>query len=148
MVTMCSGGVLTVDSSTKPARSRQRKGLAGLYLGLFAAVWFSVPAADGKLRVFLIVASVAALVTAGWGLNVLLRAGRDGAAARDRGADRRYLSIVLAEFAAAGLGALLLSWAGQSAYTPALVSAVVGLHFFPLVPVLGDPRLRMLGAVV
>ncbi|XVV09366.1 hypothetical protein ACQP2X_31545 [Actinoplanes sp. CA-131856] len=42
----------------------------------------------------------------------------------------------------------MLAWVGQSAYTPALVSAVVGLHFFPLVPVLGDPRLRVLGAVV
>ncbi|XVU22177.1 hypothetical protein ACQPZJ_33570 [Actinoplanes sp. CA-054009] len=123
-------------------------GRAGLYLGLFAAVWLSVPATGGVPRVLLAVASVAALLTAGWGLAVLLRAGRAGREPRDRAADRRFLLIVLAEFAAAGAGALLLALAGQSAYTPALISAVVGLHFFPLVPVLGDPRLRVLGAVV
>ncbi|SNY49009.1 hypothetical protein [Paractinoplanes atraurantiacus] len=137
-----------MDSSTVETGSRRRAGLTGLYLGLFATVWFSVPAAGGVLRVLLIVGSVAALLTAGWGLTLLLRAGRGSSEPRDRRADRRYLLIVLAEFAAAGVGALLLSLAGQAAYTPALVSAVVGLHFFPLVPVLGDPRLRVLGAAV
>ncbi len=52
----------------------------------------------------------------------------------------------MAEFAAVGLGALLLSLAGWSPYLPVLVAGVVGPHFFPLVPVLGDPLLRVLGA--
>ncbi|MFF5076830.1 hypothetical protein ACFY36_07245 [Actinoplanes sp. NPDC000266] len=137
-----------MDSATASTGTRRQAGLTGLYLGLFATVWFSVPSAGGGLRVLLVVASVAALLTAGWGLSILLRAGRGGGEPRDRRADRRYLLIVLAEFVAAGVGALILSSVGQSAYTPALVSAVVGLHFFPLVPVLGDPRLRVLGAVV
>src|SRR5689334_8445639 len=132
---------------TRTQNSRQA-GLAGIYLGLFATVWFSVPSAGGTLRALLIVASVAALLTVCWGIAVFVRAGRPTTATRDRGADRRYLLIVLAEVVAAGLGALVLSLAGFTAYTPVLISAVVGLHFFPLAPVLRDPGLRVLGAVV
>ncbi|GAA0902979.1 hypothetical protein GCM10009557_78930 [Virgisporangium ochraceum] len=41
-----------------------------------------------------------------------------------------------------------LASVGWSESIPALVAAVVGAHFLPLVPVLGDPHLRLLGAVV
>jgi hypothetical protein len=129
-------------------RTRQQAGLTGLYLGLFATVWFSVPKAEGAPRALLVVGSVAALLTAAVGMAVAVRARRREPARRDRDADRRYLLIVFAEFAAAGLGALLLSWAGWSEYVPVLVGAVVGAHFFPLVRVLRDPQLRLLGAVV
>ena len=129
-------------------RSRQQAGLTGLYLGLLATVWFSVPAADGLLRSLLIGASVAALLTAVCGAAFVVAARRDGPLQRDRDADRRYLLIVIAEFAGAGLGALLLSLAGWSQYVPVLVAAVVGAHFFPLVRVLRDPFLRPLGAVI
>lgn len=135
-------------SSSVQGRTRQRAGLTGLYLGVFATIWFSVPAADGVLRALLVVGSVAALVTAVLGGVVAARAGRGGPVRRDRDADRRYLLIVVAEFAAAGLGAWALSAADRSEWIPVLVAAVVGAHFFPLVPVLGDPRLRVLGAVI
>lgn len=138
-----------VTASTTPDRTRRQAGLTALYLGIFASVWFSVPATGGALRVLLIVGSVAAIVTAIVGAMTVSRARRAGPAApRDRAADRRYLLIVLAEFAAAGLGAVLLSLADRNAYIPALVAFVVGAHFFPLVPVLRDPGLRALGAVV
>ena len=131
-----------------PARSRRQSGLTGIYLGLFATVWFSVPAAGGTLRVLLVVASIAALLTVVAGIAVLARAGRPAPGGRDRATDRRYLLVVAAEFAAAGLGALLLSGTGRSSYIPVLVAFVVGVHFFPLVEVLRDPRLKLLGAVV
>jgi hypothetical protein len=137
-----------VVSTVVRTRTRQQVGLTGLYLGLFATVWFSVPAAEGALHTLLVVGSVAALVTAACGIAVLMRARRDAAVRRDRDADRRYLLIVLAEFVAAGLGAVLLSLADRSEYIPVLVAAVAGAHFFPLVPVLDDPLLRPLGAVV
>ena len=135
-------------TSTTLARSRRQAGLTGLYLGLFATAWFSVPSAAGMLRTLLIVGSVAGLLTAGCGLAVVARARRDGPVRRNRDTDRRYLLIVLAEFAAAGLGALLLSLADRPEYIPVLVAAVVGAHFFPLVRVLGDPLLRPLGIVI
>jgi hypothetical protein len=135
-------------STTVHTRSRRQAGLTALYLGLFATVWFSVPSADGVLRTLLVVASVAGLLTAVAGFVVVARVGRAGPAGRDRAADRRYLLIVVAEFAAAGLGAVLLSAADRTEYVPVLVAAVVGVHFFPLVQVLHDPHLRLLGIVI
>ncbi|MEU4775893.1 hypothetical protein [Micromonospora sp. NPDC023644] len=129
-------------------QSRHQAGLAALYLGVFATIWFSVPAADQPLRALLVVASGAALVTAVTGAVVVARSRGAGHAGRDRAADRRYLLIVLAEFAAAGLGAAVLAVAGWSEFVPVLVCAVVGLHFFPLVPVLGDPLLWPLGVAM
>ncbi|MGC4791172.1 hypothetical protein ACLQ22_25485 [Micromonospora sp. DT178] len=127
-------------------QSRRQAGLAALYLGVFATIWFSVPAAEQPLRALLVVASGAALVTAVIGAVVVARS--RGPVAHDRAADRRYLLIVLAEFAAAGLGAVVLALVGWSEFIPVLVCAVVGLHFFPLVPVLRDPLLRLLGAAM
>ena len=54
----------------------------------------------------------------------------------------------MAEFAAAGLGAAVLVAANWSEYVPVLVCLVVGLHFFPLAPLLRDPLLRPLGAAL
>ncbi|SCG39879.1 hypothetical protein [Micromonospora halophytica] len=121
------------------ARSRRQAGLTALCLGVFATIWFSVPAADPPLRTLLVVASGAALLTALGGAAVVLRAGRAAAAMpRDRRADRRYGLIVAVEFAAAALGAVLLSVAGRVEFVPVLVCGVVGVHFVPLAPVLRD----------
>ncbi|MFI6824461.1 hypothetical protein ACIBJE_26485 [Micromonospora sp. NPDC050187] len=133
---------------TGRTRTRRQAGLTALYLGVFATLWFSVPKADPPLDTVLVVASVAALLTALTGGVVVARSrGADGPP-RDRAADRRYLLVVVVEFAAAGLGAALLGLVGWSAFIPVLVSAVVGLHFLPLAPVLGDPLLRPLGLSV
>ncbi|TDC30632.1 hypothetical protein E1211_23890 [Micromonospora sp. 15K316] len=126
-------------------RLRHQDGLAALYLGVFATVWFSVPAAEQPLRGLLVAGSVAALFTAVAGGVVTARSRGAAAGPRDRADDRRYLLIVLAEFALAGLGAAALTVAGWPEYIPVLVCAVVGLHFFPLAPLLGNPLLRHLG---
>ncbi|RLP93494.1 hypothetical protein EAD89_06115 [Micromonospora sp. BL4] len=128
--------------------SRHQAGLTALYLGIFATVWFSVPAAEQPLRALLVVGSVAALLTAVAGGVVSSRSRGAGGGTRDRATDRRYLLIVVAEFAAAGLGAAVLAAADWSEYIPVLVGAVVGLHFFPLAPLLRDPLLRPLGVAV
>jgi hypothetical protein len=64
----------------------------------------------------------------------------------DRAARRRYGIIVGIEFSVAGLGAAVLAITGASAYIPAFVCAVVGVHFAPLAPVLADRMLVPLGA--
>ncbi|MEU5567748.1 hypothetical protein [Micromonospora musae] len=124
---------------------RRQEGLGALYLGIFATIWFSVPAAEQPLRGLLVAGSVAALLTAVAGGVVTARSRGAAAGPRDRANDRRYLLIVVAEFALAGLGAAALAVAGWSEYIPVLVCAVVGLHFFPLAHVLGIPLLRHLG---
>jgi hypothetical protein len=127
--------------------SRHQAGLTALYLGVFAMVWFSVPSAEQPLRALLVVGSIAALLTAVVG-GVLSARTRGAGGPRDRATDRRYLLIVVAEFAAAGLGAAVLAAADWSEYIPVLVCAVVGLHFFPLAPLLRDPLLRPLGVAL
>ena len=128
--------------------SRRQAGLTALYLGVFAALWFSVPKAEPPLHTLLVVGSVAALLTAVIGGVVAARTRDAAPTSRDRASDRRYLLIVGVEFAAAGLAALLLALVGWSAFIPVLVSAVVGLHFLPLAAVLRDPLLRPFGVVV
>ncbi|MGN9809013.1 hypothetical protein ACTMSW_06610 [Micromonospora sp. BQ11] len=130
------------------ARTRRQGGLGALYLGIFATVWFSVPAAEQPLRGALVAGSVAALLTAFAGGIVGARSRGADAGPRDRAVDRRYLLVVVAEFALAALGAVALAAAGRSAFIPVLVCAVVGLHFFPLAPLLGDPLLRPLGVAL
>ena len=131
-------------------QSGHQAGLTALYLGIFATVWFSVPAVDQPWRALLVVGE-----RCGHGhRRCWAPSWWSGAGAsrwrsrRTRAADRRYLLIVVAEFAAAGLGAVLLAAAERSEYIPVLVCAVVGLHFFPLVPVLRDPLLRPLGSAM
>ncbi|MEV4810707.1 hypothetical protein [Micromonospora avicenniae] len=124
---------------------RRQEGLGALYLGIFATVWFSVPAAEQPLRGLLVAGSVAALLTAVAGGVVTARSRGAAAAPADRAGDRRYLLIVVVEFALAGLGAAALAVAGWTEYVPVLVCAVVGLHFFPLAPLLRSPLLRHLG---
>ncbi|MGC4808442.1 hypothetical protein [Micromonospora sp. DT233] len=124
---------------------RRQAGLAAGYLGVFAALWFSVPATGQPLRALLVAGSLAALATAVAGGVVAARARPEAGAGVDRAGQRRYLLIVLTEFAVAGLGAAALAALGHSAYAPVLVGGVVGAHFFPLAPLLRDPRLPLLG---
>ncbi|MFG3602286.1 hypothetical protein [Micromonospora chersina] len=127
---------------------RRQAGLTALYLGVFAAIWFSVPKADPPLRSLLVVGSVGALLAAAVGAVLVARAGRRPAGERDRAADRRYGLIVAAEVAVGLIGALLLAAAGLTGYLPVLVCAVVGVHFVPLAPVLRDGLLVPLGVAV
>ncbi|MEU1396737.1 hypothetical protein ABZ403_11830 [Micromonospora zamorensis] len=65
--------------------NRRQAGLTALYLGIFAMVWFSVPAAEQPLRALLVVGSIVALLTAvaggvlsarlllGYGVQALVR---------------------------------------------------------------------------
>ncbi|MGC4874762.1 hypothetical protein ACLQ26_00640 [Micromonospora sp. DT43] len=134
--------------STQVTSSRHQAGLTALYLGIFAMVWFSVPAAEQPLRALLVVGSLAALLTAVLGGMLSARTRGTSGGPRNRATDRRYLLIVIVEFVAAGLGAAVLVAAGWSAYVPVLVCLIVGLHFFPLAPLLADPLLRPLGVAL
>ncbi|MBQ1038369.1 MULTISPECIES: hypothetical protein [Micromonospora] len=134
--------------SNMPTNSRHQAGLTALYLGIFATVWFSVPAVEQPWRALLVVGSVASMITAVLGGVMSGRPRGEGGGAQERATNRRYLLIVVAEFAAAGLGAVLLAAADRSEYIPVLVCAVVGLHFFPLAPLLRDPLLRPLGVAL
>ena len=134
-------------STTDHPAARPNGLLTALYLGLFATAWFSW--GDGTapegLSGWLRAGAYAALAVAAAGAASAARHRSAGRAPRDRSADRKYLLIVLAEFAVAVGGAALLNATAYAGYTPAFVGAVVGLHFLPLARLLHDPLLVPLG---
>jgi hypothetical protein len=134
-----------------PATHGQPNGfLTALYLGVFAAAWFSWgdATAPDALSGLLRVGAWLALAVAVTGLVSAILRRSATPTPRDRAADRRYLLIVIIEFAVAGIGASVLNASDHAAYTPAFVGVVVGLHFLPLVKILHDPLLTVLGVAV
>jgi|HubBroStandDraft_5_1064220.scaffolds.fasta_scaffold17958_4 hypothetical protein len=129
-------------------QSGRDAGSTALFLGFFGAAWFGwgQAAAPAAVRPWLTAGSVLAAVAAATGIAVMVRNRAQPARMHDRAAGRRYGIIVGAEFGVAAVGAALLAIAGIPAYIPALVCAVVGIHFVPLAPVLADPLLIPLGA--
>lgn len=127
--------------------SRRDAGVTALLLGLFAAAWFGWAQASSPewLRVWLGVGSTIGVMVAVVGAVVAFRAPGQTSALRDRAAGRRYGILIGVEFAAIAVGAAILGLAGQAEYIPAWICAVVGVHFFPLAPLLRDPSLTVLG---
>jgi hypothetical protein len=130
--------------------SRRDVGLNALFLGFFASAWFGWAQAEpaGSLTPWLNAGSVAALLAAVAGAVIGFRQPADTSALRVPGAGRRYGIIVGIEFGLAGVGAAVLAVTGATDYIPVWICAVVGVHFFPLAPVLRDRWLYPLGAAL
>lgn len=131
-------------------QSRRDLGITALVLGFFAAAWFGWGgggAPDGW-QPFLTAGSVVGLAVAVAGAVVGFTSRTASTLSRDRAASRRYGIIVGIEFGAIALGGVVLGLAGAAEYVAAWVCLVVGVHFFPLAPVLRDPLLVPLGALV
>jgi hypothetical protein len=134
-------------ASMSSAPHRRTAALTAVIFGLFSIGWFqwaqAVPA--GRLGVWFDAGSAVALAVAIAGVAALIRSpGRELAG----DTNRKYGVIVAVEFVAAFGGSALLGATGHADYIPPFVAAVVGLHFPFLAPVLGDPLLVVLGAVV
>jgi hypothetical protein len=125
--------------------SRRDAGFTALFLGFFAAAWFGWGQAGERFGAWLTAGSIVSWLVAIAGLVVGLRSTAEGSAMRRPGANRRYGIIVGTEFGSAAVGAAILGVTGQAEYIPAWICAVVGVHFFPLAPVLGDRGLYPLG---
>jgi hypothetical protein len=124
--------------------------MTALILGFFAMTWFGwgQAAASGALSAALAVGSVAAVVAARLGARRALRRPSAESVLHRGDAWRRFGIVLAVEFALAGVGAGLLGVTGAADYITVWICAAVGLHFFPLASVLGDPALRWLGAAV
>jgi hypothetical protein len=130
-------------------RSRREYASTALFEGFFGSAWFGWGQSEppAALRPVLTVGSVVALVTAIGGGVLSYRYRTSPAAMDDRASSRRYGIIVGTEFGLAAVGAVVLGVTGQAAYIPVWVCAVVGVHFFPLAPVLRDRTLYPLGVL-
>ena len=130
------------------SRSRRDAAFTALFLGFFAAAWFGWAQADSDLGVWLTIGSVLSLAAAAAGAVIGFRSPGEGSVMRSREANRRYGILVGIEFATAFIGAAILGGTGAAAYIPVWICAVVGVHFFPLAPVLGDRGLYPLGVAM
>jgi hypothetical protein len=124
--------------------------MTALIGGFFALMWFSWGGAEASntLGAALAVGSFSALVVAALGALRAFRGPRTRGALDDPAARRRYGRVVGIEFALVALVAVALGATGVAAYSPVLICAVVGVHFFPLAPVFLNPALRWLGAAI
>lgn len=131
-----------------PPQSRRDLGVTALVEGFFATAWFGWGSATASgLAWWTTVGTILALLVAASGAIIGFRSPRSTAKLRDPAAGRRYGIIIGIEFGSAAIGAAILGGSGQGAYIPAWVCVVVGVHFFALAPVLGDPRLVLLGVL-
>jgi hypothetical protein len=135
-------------SRIEDTRAPRDLALTAVFLGFFAAAWFGWAQADTDQPVLLGIASVVSLATAIAGLVIALRSSGEGSPMRSREANRRYGIMVGIEFALAFVGSAILGTAGLAAYIPVWVAFVVGVHFFPLAPVLRDPGIVPLGVAM
>lgn len=121
----------------------------GAISGFFAMAWFgwAQEAPPARWRKWLITGSVlSALTFVASGL--LTWRLFDAGTAFDAETGRTFGIIVGIEFALAGIGAGLLSWRGKKELIPVWIAFVVGVHFFPLAPLLHYPLLYVVATLV
>ncbi|GAB3457495.1 hypothetical protein GCM10027570_40080 [Streptomonospora sediminis] len=119
-------------------------------LAFFAAAWFGwaqerprpgwrLPLAAGSVGAMLVAAAAGTVAALNWGSgSVLDSADTFGA----------YLVIVGVEFGAAAVGAGALALLGRAGHIPAWICLVVGVHFFPMAPVLDNPAMYALAVLL
>jgi uncharacterized membrane protein len=120
--------------------------MTALILGFFAAAWFGWAQAEPPTSwIPWLTAGMLLSISVAVAGGVLAWLRRSGPSVmHDEEANRRYGIIVGIEFAVAAVGAVLLGRTGLSAYSAPWICLVVGLHFWALAPVLGDPALKLL----
>jgi hypothetical protein len=117
--------------------------------GFFGAGWFgwAQEAPPERWRPFLIGGSVIGMLTAIAG-GVQAWRHWSGSSAIDAQTAPTFGIIVGIEVALAGIGAAILARRQRSELVPAWVALVVGVHFFPLAPLLAYPLLYLVAALV
>jgi hypothetical protein len=118
--------------------------------GFFASAWFGWAQERPPLswRRPLMLAAVTSIVVAAIGGVLAWRYWDGGSALNEPGAMRAYGITVGVEFALAGLGAAVLGVRKRADLIPPWICLVVGAHFAPLAPILNNPWLYALAAVM
>ena len=126
------------------------RGVTVAVAGFFAFVWFGwgQAAAPSWLVVPLAVGTGLAVLLAVAGIVVTSRSAGRLRVMADPRARRHYSIIVGLEFGLLGAGAAVLGATGQYRWTPVLICAGVGAHFFPLATTLENRSLRLLGGLL
>ncbi len=117
--------------------------------GFFSSCWFSwaQERPPRQWRTPLTVAAVVALLTAAGGAWLTWRHWSDGTTF-DPGTGMAFGVIVAVEVGVAGLGSWLLVSRRRADLVPAWIALVVGVHFYPLAPLLHYPLRYAVATVV
>ena len=143
--------VATDDRSVEALRGRAT---GVLFLSGFGALWFLLGlAASQRLSLPTACALAAGLVALVAGTVLLRRRSAALPASRldpeeQRQAGRTFGRVNAAQWAAIVLIAVVLGRLHLDAYTPAAVTVVVGLHFFPLARLFRSPQHHVTGAAL
>ncbi|MEU4569798.1 hypothetical protein [Micromonospora sp. NPDC023956] len=124
--------------------------MTALIFGAFASSWFGW-AQERPPRALvrpLIAGAVLSLAVAVTGGVLAVLHWSTGSALSEPGAMKRYGVIVGIEFGVAAFGVLALALRKQAHLFPTWVCLVVGVHFWPMAPVLRSPALRVLAVVM
>jgi len=132
------------------ARFAQDLAVTAAIFGVAAFVWFGwaqeAPPARWRLplglgsALGLLLAVVGALLAwQNWGLGTVFA---------DPQVRRAFGIVCGVEFGSAGLGAAALALTKRAKWTASWIAFVVGAHFVPLAPILGDPGLIVLAVLV
>jgi hypothetical protein len=118
--------------------------MSALILGFFAVAWFGWAQADppDSWLTLLTLGMFLSLLVAIGGVIQATRHWSGPSALTNAGAMHRYNTIVIIEFGAAAIGAVILIVLGEAAYGAPWVCFVVGIHFWSLAPVLQAPFLH------
>ncbi len=125
--------------------------MTALIFGIFASSWFgwAQEAPPVRWRLPLGVGSVLSLLVAVAGGIYAWRNWSSASALSEPGAMRAYGIIVGVEFAIAALGAAVIALAvKRPEYIAPWICLVVGVHFWPLAPLLDNPGLYALGVLL
>jgi hypothetical protein len=135
--------------------------MTALIFGFFASMWFGWAQAepDGSARKlaerppqswrrWLTLAALLSLMVGAAGGFLAWRHWGDGSALSEPGAMRRYGITVGIEFALAGIGAAILGVRKRQNLIAPWICLVVGVHFAPLAPILKNPLLYALAALM
>lgn len=124
--------------------------MSALILGFFASSWFgwAQERPPARWRPALIVGAVLSLIVAALGAVYAWRSWSEGSVLSEPGAMRQYGIIVGVEFGVAAAGAAVIGLWGRVKYISAWVCLVVGVHFWPLAPLLDSPSLIALGTLL
>jgi hypothetical protein len=124
--------------------------MTALIFGFFASMWFgwAQERPPQSWRRWLTLASILSLVVGAAGGYLAWRHWGDGSALSEPGAMRRYGITVGIEFTLAGVGAAILGVRKQRDLIAPWICLVVGVHFAPLAPILKNPLLYVLAALM
>lgn len=132
-------------------QSGRARGNTAAIVGFFSTAWFgwamAVPT-SGVLTAMLNTGCLAGLVVVAIGIVLAVCSPAESSAMTDPAVKRRYVTVVILEIVVLAAGAVVLALTGLTEWTPVWVGFGVGIHFFPLASIFGEPTLTALGALL